>query len=232
MRIITLPLRIFAVASSIAISGAVQAALVVFNTQASFFAAVTSPGVDTYAGLSVTQSTASPVTRSAGLYVYTAASPNNFFGAGSAANPSLSTNEAADAITFSNFSGFPNAIGGLFFDTDIDGALASGSLQLTATDSLGAISNQTIAGGATSFLGFVSTGTLASLVVRAVQPAGGFLWPAVDNLTLALAPPSGPAPIPEPTSAALLLVGLGGLAAVVSRRTRSHVVARVGSRPT
>jgi hypothetical protein len=230
MRSMTLPLRILAVASSIAISGAVQAALVVFNSQSSFFAAVTSPGVDTYTNVSVTSATASPMTRQAGPYVYMAASPDGFFGAGSAANPWLSTNTAADSITFSNFSGSASAIGGFFVGSDVNGAFASGSLRLIATDSLGAISNQTIAGGVTSFLGFVSTGTLASLVVSAVQPAGGFLWPSVDNLSLALAAPSGPAPIPEPTSGALLLIALAGLAAVASRRT--HEVARVGARPT
>jgi hypothetical protein len=40
-----------------------------------------------------------------------------------------------------------------------------------------------------------------------VQPTtGGFLWPTVDNLVLA-----APAPVPEPVTSAMLLLGLGAL---------------------
>ena len=113
-------------------SAAPQAALVVYNTQASFLAAVSSPGVDTFAGLSITDATASPMLRSAGSYTYTATSTTSFFGAGSVANPWLSTNAATDTITFSGFSPGVNAIGGLFFGSDVSGAFATGTVVLTA----------------------------------------------------------------------------------------------------
>jgi hypothetical protein len=52
-----------------------------------------------------------------------------------------------------------NAIGGLFFGSDVNGAFASGTVMLTARDSLGATSTQTITSATlSSFLGFQSTG--------------------------------------------------------------------------
>jgi hypothetical protein len=206
-----------AAAVLLAVAGVSQAAISVFTTQASFLAAVTAPGVDTFADLSVTSATASPLNRTAGSYTYRAAAPDGFFGAGSAANPWLSTNTAADAITFSNFSTGVSAIGGFFVGSDVNGAFTSGSLTLLATDLLGATSTQTIAGGVTTFLGFVSTTSMASLVLSAVQPAGGFLWPAADNVTLAVATVA--APVPEPETYALFLAGLG-LLGVLGRRRR------------
>jgi len=56
-------IKCLAAAGLLAASAAPQAALVVFNTQASFLAAVSSPGVDTFIGLSITDATASPLLR-------------------------------------------------------------------------------------------------------------------------------------------------------------------------
>jgi len=207
-------LRPLAVAALFCVSGASHAGLTVFTSQAAFLAAVENPGTDTFTGLSITGSTPSPINRAAGVYTYTASvSTTSFFGAGTTANPWLSTNTATDTITFSGFSGGASAIGGNFFGSDISGLFAAGSITLTATDSLGATSTQTITGATTtSFLGFVSTGTLSSLTVTSVQPVSGFLWPTVDNLTLAVTP------VPEPETYALMLGGLGALAWVARRR--------------
>jgi hypothetical protein len=217
MRSLKLLRKPLAAAILLAVAGASQAAISVFTTQASFLAAVTAPGVDTFADLSVTTATASPLNRTAGSYTYRAATPDSFFGAGSAANPWLSTNTAADSITFSNFAAGVSAIGGFFVGSDVNGAFTSGSLTLLATDGVGATSTQTIAGGVTSFLGFVSTTSMTSLVLSAVQPAGGFLWPAADNLTLAISPVA--VPVPEPETYALFLSGLG-LLGIFGRRRR------------
>ena len=208
------PFRVLAVTALVSFSGASQAALTVYTSQANFLAAVNAPGTDSYTGFSLTGSTPSPITRSAGSYQYTAtAETSSFFGAGTTANPWLSTNTAADTITFNAFTGGANAIGGNFFGSDINGIFSSGNITLVATDSLGATSSQTIVGATTtSFLGFVSSGTIASLVVQSVQGASP-LWPTVDNLTLAVA-------VPEPGTHAMLLAGLG-VVGLMARRRRS-----------
>lgn len=170
-------------------SGAASAGITVYSSQVAFAAAVTSPGVDTYAGFSVTGSTPSPINRSAGAYTYVGRVPTSFFGAGSTGDPWLSTNTATETITFDTFAPGISAIGGLFFGSNISGLFQSGDITVVATDSGGAISTQTITGATTtSFLGFVSDVQLVSLTVTAVQPASGFLWPTVDNLTLAVTP--------------------------------------------
>jgi len=208
--------RPIAAALLLALGTASQAAITVYTSQAAFTAATTAPGVDGFNGLSITTSTPSPLIRSAGAYGYTAAvSTTSFFGAGTTANPWLSTNTATDSITFGSFTGSPAAIGGNFFGSDISGLFAAGDITLTATDASGSVTQTIIGATTSSFLGFVSTGTITSLVVLSVQPASGFLWPTVDNLTLARA---AVAVVPEAQTYAMMLAGLGLMGAVVRRR--------------
>ncbi|MCA9281244.1 MAG: PEP-CTERM sorting domain-containing protein [Phycisphaeraceae bacterium] len=190
-------------------AGAANAGFTVHTSLASFNAATSAQGTDTYTGFSITGVTASPIVRSAGAYGYTASAANGFFGAGTVGDPWLSTNTATDSIVFSNFTGGASAFGGNFFDSNIAGAFAAGDIMITAVDSSGSVS-QTIVGATTSsFLGFVSDGSLVSLTVAAVQPVSGFIWPTVDNFVLAQA-------IPAPGAAAML--GLGGMLAARRRR--------------
>lgn len=171
-----------------------HAAITVFDTQAAYAAAISAPGIDGYTGFSITGSTLSPITRTAGPYGYTGTlTTGSFFGAGTTFNPWLSTNIAADTITFSAFTGGVAAVGGQFFGSNTNGQFQSGNITVVATDSLGATATRTIVGATiNSFLGFVSTATMTTLTVAAVQPANSFLWPTVDNLTLALGPPPDP----------------------------------------
>ena len=182
---------------------------------------MSSPGVDTFNDISITTFTPSPLSRVAGPYTYTAAASTGFLGSGTAADHWLSTNTAADPITFSGFTGGVSAIGGNFVRTDVNGAFLTGTIRLTATDSFGAMSTQNIVNaGITSFLGFVSTGALTSLVVSAVQPGSTLVWPSVNNLTLAQAVS---APIPEPETYAMMLAGLG-LIGFVARRRKPNTI--------
>jgi len=205
-----------AAAALLAVAGVSQAAITVYTSPAAFAAATTATGVDTYTGFSITGSTPSPITRNAGPYNYTASvSTTSFFGAGTTANPWLSTNTATDSITFAGFTSGVQAAGGNFFGSDISGLFAAGDVTLTATDGSGSVT-QTIVGATTSsFLGFVSTGALTSLVLTSVQPAASFLWPTADNLTLGLA-----AAVPEAQTYAMMLAGLG-LVGFMARRRRA-----------
>lgn len=209
-------LKPLALAALLAVASTSQAAITVYTSQASFAAATSAPGVDTYADFSITDSTPSPLTRSAGAYSYTAAATtNSFFGAGTTANPWLSTNTANDAMTLSTFSAGVQAVGGNFFGSDLNGLFKTGNITLTATDASGSVTQTIVGASVSSFLGFVSSGAMTSLTVASVQPAGQFLWPTLDNLTLAK---SAVAPIPEPETYALMLAGLAATAFVARRR--------------
>ena len=84
---------------------------------------------------------------------------------------------------------------------------------LTATDSLGAISTRTFVATPTSFIGFVSNATIATLVFSTTMP-GHFVFPAVDNLTIA----AQATPIPEPGIWTLVLAGLAALTYCARRK--------------
>ena len=196
-------------------SPAAHADITVFTLPATFLAAVSAPGVDAFSDFSTTTVTSSPIARAAGPYTYNASSGTGFFGAGTMANPALSTNSDFDAITFFNLSGGAGAIGGNFFGTDLQGNFVASAVILTATDTLGAISTQTFVATPTSFIGFVSTGAIATLVFSTSMP-GNFVFPAVDNLTIAMARVT---PIPEPHTWSVLFAGLAVLC-FFARRSR------------
>lgn len=210
-------------AALVCTAGASQAALTVYTTQASFLAAVTAPGTDTFTGFNILNSTPSPITRSAGAYGYTATTNNlstvgafGFYGGGTSADPYLSTNNAADTMSFGTFTGGASAIGGNFFASNVGGLYTTGSVTVTAFDTSGSVFRTIAPTGALtgSFLGFVSTTAVTSLTVASVQPsATTFVWPTVDNLTLAAV-----APVPEPGTYALMLAGLGLVGFAARRR--------------
>jgi hypothetical protein len=211
-----------ALAALVASTAPAQAALTVYTSLAAFTAATSAPGTDTYTGFSITGSTPSPITRTAGAYTYTAtASTSTFFGAGTVGNPWLSTNLATDSVLFNGFSPSVNAIGGNFFGSDINGLFLAGGVTLVATDSLGATSTQTITGATVgSFLGFVSTGNITGLTLSAVQGAAP-LWPTVDNLTLARRPAVGA--VPESSTWLMMIAGFGIVGGAMRRRTTVRI---------
>jgi PEP-CTERM motif len=197
-----------------------QAALTVYTSVASFQAAISAAGTDTFEEASAGGSHASPFARSAGAYSYQATATGGFYGSGTGAASALSTDTSGTAITLSGFSGSIAAIGANVYGTDINGLFYSGNLQVTATDALGAVSLQVVTPSdlsTGSFIGFVSTSTLVSLLVA---PAAGDRFASIDNLTLGQ---PAPAPIPEPATVLMMAAGLLAL---------RHAARRpVGSRP-
>lgn len=200
----------FGLAAASFAAGAAQAAITVHTSLASFNAATVAQGTDTFTGFSITGTTPNPINRFAGIYGYTAdvAPTGLFFGAGTVANPWLSTNTATDTVTFNNFTGGVSAAGGNFFGSNIAGQFQLGNVEVTATDADGTVMQTIVNAQVSSFLGFVSNGALTSLTVRSIQPSAGFLWPTVDNLVLAAIPAPG----------AVALFGLAGVAGLRRRR--------------
>ena len=206
-------LKPLALAALLATAGAAQAAITVFTSQAAFNAATASPGTDTFAGFSIVGSTPSPITRTAGIYTYSAdAGPaGSFFGGGTTANPFLSTNTATDTVSFFGFSPGVVGFGGNFFGSNVSGLFATGDMTVTATDSSGTVTQTIVGATQASFLGFVSNSAILSATLVSVQPTTGFLWPSVDNLVLASV-------VPEPGTYAMMLAGLGVLGFMARRR--------------
>lgn len=214
-----------AAAALLAGATAAQAAVVVHTSAASFAAATHAPGVDDFNALSATEVAPSPLARTAGVYGYSVVvEPDTRFlsdgsplptGAVLAAGPEadrwLSTNAAGDTLRFIELGG-AQAIGGLFFGSDLAGQFAPGAtLDFLATDAQGTQSFRLTAASTGSFVGFVADRPLLSLSVSALQDNGP-VWIAVNDLQLAAA-------VPEPQSVALLLAGLAVLGVATRRRT-------------
>lgn len=198
--------KIFSAAALLCAAAAAQADITVYTSQADFLAAVSAPGVDTFDDLTV-DPYGDTLLRSAGIYSYNAFSAGGLWGAGGAGDHWLSTNVGSDPIVFSGFSGGVSAFGGNFFASDITGQYALGNLYLTATD--GSVLSYNLDGATTTtFLGFVSSTPLSSVTLGTDGGVG--YWPTANNVVLA---------VPEPSTYAMLLAGLG-FVGVMSRRRR------------
>jgi hypothetical protein len=205
-----------AFALALGFSGSAHAAITVYTTQASYLAAISAPGLDTFDNLDPTDSLSTPQNRTAGAYAYTASvAPNSiFFPAGSSGGDVwLSSDDRNDTITFDGFSANVRGVGGYFFRTNIGGRLSSveATINLSATDASGTVTQALFNPTFTSFVGFVSTGELTNVKLWVGSEGTGVdsVWAAANDLTLGATPP-----IPEPETYALMLAGLALLTAV------------------
>lgn len=192
-------------AIAVVLFAGVSAQAAVFTTSASFLANV-APGsfFNNFAGVPGGLSNA--LNFAGGGFSYTidsAPTPNNLFN-----DPGIiSTNLAAERISIV-FTGNPvTAVGGNFWSTDIAVQPTPSTVTVMLSDGTTEIFNSA---AATDYRGFTSAVPITSMTIDAGDtPAGGPVWPTLDNLTVGRV-------IPEPAS--LSLVGLGLAALAYARR--------------
>jgi hypothetical protein len=182
-----------------------QGVLTFHTTQASFNAATTQRGTDTFNSMGL-GAVASPVVRSAGGYTLSAGNPQGafFFNVGSASDVWLSTENHDDQMVFNGFSPSVQAVGGFFFPTLQSGAATPGIMTMWVTDASGVTTQTFASGGSVSFFGVVSTAPILEVRIASVQPAVGRVWPGANDLTLGQAIPTPSALV---SAAALMLLG-------------------------
>jgi PEP-CTERM motif len=212
-------------ATALLASASAQATVSVYTTQASYLAAVSAPGTDSFDSLNpvaLNYFLPSPAARTAGPYSYTASSPGAFYTLpNTATDVWLSALTAGAAITLNNFSSSVRGVGGLFFVVNGGDAVAADrSLNITTLDGSGstvtAWSNPTGA----SFLGLVSNGPITSVTISLVGAAAG-RYVTLNDITLGAV-----AAVPEPSAVLLWLAGLAGLAGLgltTRRRSPRHL---------
>lgn len=208
-----------ALAALLSLSGAAQAAITVYTTKASYLAAISAPGVDTFNDLNPTATLSTPQFRNAGAYGYTVAvGPTSIFFPAGTLNGDvwLSTNNRLDTVTFDSFAAGVRGVGGFFFGSTAAGTFASApSIGVSATDASGTTTQTLLTPATTTFLGFVSTGPMTNVKVFVPVLGTGVagVWPTINDLTLGVA-----GPIPEPQTYALMLGGLALVGAIARRR--------------
>jgi hypothetical protein len=196
---------------ALAVAAPAHAAITSYTDAATFMAAVQNAGTDSFDDLGGFLPVDNPATRSAGVYGYTVDASTGLFGLNDGGNGLLSTNDLFDTLVFSNFGAGVTAAGLNAFGTDFDGFPISGvTINVRVVDTLGDTltlnaSNVTPA----SFFGFTSTAQLDSLVVEIFSQNSAYA--TANDLVLASA-------VPEPSTYALMLGGLGMVGWLARRR--------------
>lgn len=196
-------------------AGSSHAAIEVFTDEAAFLAALASHGTDSFDDLTPGVGVEGPLARSAGGVGYSvSASPNSpiLYGAGTADDAWLSTNNEADSITFGGFSQAVAGIGAYFFGSDADGLPFANGFTVVRVTAAGDEAEVAFARAATpgTYFGFLSSTPIVSLEVRTVARRRQDTWPTVNDLTLAA--------VPEPGAWALMALGLATVGFISRRR--------------
>jgi len=191
-----------------------------FTNEASFLAAVTVTGFDTYGDLT-SGFYAGPLSRLSGALSLSAT--NGLYKGAVAAQPTISTNNP-EPLNFA-VTGF-DSIGALWNLTDINFNALDGSASFEIRDSTNNLIssyNHTQPTATSFFIGYVGQSSLTNLKLVAAPGAGTpnrFI--GTEKTYLGNAVPSGGSAVPEPgewAAMGILASGLAGL--VVSRRRRS-----------
>jgi PEP-CTERM motif len=187
------------------LSASAFAATTVYTTSASFLTNV-APGAyfNNFDGLLDPPVGAVPF--SGGGFGYSASAPSDIYLEGGF----LGASEQNEALTISFTTGNVTAFGANFFATDFVDDFQSVSITLTLSD--GTTVPFTPTSAADSFRGFVSTSPITSLVFSG---PGASLYAGLDNFTVGAAAPV--VEVPEPTSLALVGLGIAGLFAARRR---------------
>ncbi len=206
--------RLFALACMLfAVAASAQGALIVFD-QASFLAQIDAgyylENYEAYTG----GPQGATMDFSQGGFSYSANAPQDLW-INTAIGNALSTNNAADAISFSFTSGNVTAVGGYFFPTNLSEQWINGSIVLNLSDG----TNYTLVDpGTQGFVGFITSGgvLITSLTVDAPNIAAN-AWPTVDDFIVGAA---AGGEVPEPSTFVLLALGAGAL--LLGRRLRRN----------
>lgn len=196
---------------------AAKAQVSTFTSLASWLAAVSAPGLDTFDDVALDAgSPPSSLSRTAGPYSYTVRANGGLFDVGPLPDVWLSTNLASTVLVFDSFSSTVRGIGGFFFGTDVFGdPLTGGTIEVAWLTTAGNGSTTLSAPTPAAFFGLVTTGTLTQLSIRDPLSTDRS-FPTVNDLRLATTPPA--ATVPEPST--MLLSGAGLVVAGVLRRLR------------
>jgi len=194
--------RVFSAAALALLSASSFATTTTYTSSASFLSNVAAGAyTESFTGVAETP----PATFTGGAFSYAISAPQGMFGF----DDFISTNQINEAITISFTGASVFAIGGNFFATDINPDFQSVSMTVTLSD--GTVETFKPATLSDSYRGFVSTVAITSLTLGG---PGQSLYASLDNLTVGAAVPA----IPEPTTWALLGLGLAGIAVVARRK--------------